>query len=86
MKGRAQACGPRRSKSDKREAPVVGIAYMYMCSEQEKEEEKGMPIAVLKDDGTKMITAKVVPGKGVDAHAADSVRKALEQPGPRGSF
>ncbi len=55
--------------------------YTHTRSEQEREEEKGMPIVVLKDERTKMITAKAVPSKGVDAHAVDSVRKALEQLG-----
>ncbi len=32
---------------------------MYMPSEQEREEEKGMPIIVVKDIKTKMIMAKV---------------------------
>ncbi len=52
-------------------------------SEQEREEEKGMPIVVLKDDSTKMITAKVMPSKRVDAYAVDSLRKTLEQLGHR---
>ncbi len=39
---------------------------MYMHSGQEKE-EKYVPIVVLKDENAKVITAKVVPSKGVDA-------------------
>ena len=42
---------------------------MYMHSEQEKEEEKGMPIIVAKDNRTKMIMARVVPSKGLDSYA-----------------
>ena len=52
-------------------------------SEQEKEEEKGVPIIVIKDSKTKMTTAKVVPCKGRDAYAVESVRRALEQLGHR---
>ncbi len=40
---------------------------MHAHSEQEKEEEKGMPIVVLRDEKTRMITPKVVPSKGVNA-------------------
>ncbi len=83
MKGRAEAYGHRSSRGDEREAPVVGLDYTYMDSEQEKEEDKGLPIVVMKDEKTKMITAKVAPSKEVDAHSVDSVRKALEQLGHR---
>ena len=40
-----------------------------------------MPTAVLKDERTKMTTAKVTPSKGVDAYAVESARRALEQLG-----
>ncbi len=56
---------------------------MYTHSEQEKEEEKGMPIIVLQDEKTKIIPAKVVPSEGVDAYAVESVRKTSEQLGGR---
>ena len=46
---------------------------MYMHSEQEKEEEEnGMPIIVAKDNKTKMIMARVAPGKGLDTCAVES--------------
>ncbi len=35
-----------------------------MRSEQEKEEEKGMPIIVVTDDKTKLVMAQVVPSTG----------------------
>ncbi len=63
VKGRAEACRHRRSKDDKREAPAVGLDYTRMRSEQEKVEEKCVPIVVLTDEKTKMTTAKVVPNK-----------------------
>ena len=62
---------------------MVGIDYMYAHSEQKKEEEKGLPIVVLKDERTKMITAKVVPSKRVGAYAVYSLRNAQEQLGRR---
>ncbi len=83
VRGRAKACGHRRGKGDEGEAPVIGVDYMNTHCDQEKEEGKGMPIVVLNDEKTKMIAAKVVPSKGVDACVVDSVRRALEQLGHR---
>jgi hypothetical protein len=83
VKGGAEAHGHKSGKSDKREAPMIGMDDVCMHSEQEKEEEKGMPIVVLKDEITKITTAKVVPSKRIDACAVDSMRKALEQLGHR---
>ncbi len=57
--------------------------YTYTHNEQEKDEERGMPIVVLKGEKAKAITAKVAPSKGEDAHAVESVRKAVEQLGRR---
>jgi hypothetical protein len=54
---------------------------MHIHSEQEKEEETGMPIMVMKDEKTKKIAAKVVLSKGVDGYAVESLREALEQLG-----
>ncbi len=44
-----------------------------MCSEQDEEEEKGMPIIALKDNET-MMMAKVVPNKGVHEYEVEVVR------------
>jgi hypothetical protein len=82
-KGRAEGYGHKGGEESEREAPVIGIEHTHMHSEQEREEEKGMPIAVMKDEKIKMITAKVVPSRGVDACAVESVRKAVEQVGHR---
>ncbi len=38
---------------------------------------------MVKDERTKIITAKVLPSKGGDAYAVESARKALEQLGRR---
>ncbi len=55
----------KRAQGDEKGAPVVSIDYMYACSEQEQEEEKGIPDVAMKDSRTKMIMAKVVQNKGV---------------------
>ncbi len=48
------------------EEPTIGVDYAYARSEQEKEEEKGTPVIVAKDNKTKMIVARVLPSKGLD--------------------
>jgi hypothetical protein len=63
------------------EVPTIGVDYMYTYSEQEKEEEKGTPIIVAKDNKTKMIMARVVPSKGLDSHAVETVRNMGERLG-----
>ena len=60
------------------EAPTIGVDYVYARSEQEKEEEKGMPIIVAKDNKTKMIMAMVVPSKGLDSYAVETAKKWLK--------
>ena len=54
---------------------------MHTHSEQEKEEEKGMPIVVVKDGTGKMTFARVVPQKGVEPYAVGSIVETLEQLG-----
>ena len=83
MKGRAESYGHVKKAQDEGAVPTVGADYMYMHSEQEKEEEKGTPIIVAKDNKTKMIMAKVVPSKGVENYAAEVVKKMIEQLGYR---
>ncbi len=39
---------------------------MYEHNEQDKDEEKGMPIIVAKDNKTKMILARVVPSNQLE--------------------
>ena len=67
MKGRVESYGHVEKVQNEGEAPTIGLDYRYMYSEQENEEEKRMPIIVAKDNKTKMITARVVPSKGVDS-------------------
>ncbi len=54
-----------------------------MHSEQDKEEGKGMSIVVAKDNKTKMIMARVVPSKGVDSYAGETLKKMVERFGYR---
>ena len=67
VKGRAESYGHVRKVQGEGDVPTIGLDYMYMHSDQEKEGEKGMPIVVAKDSKTKMIMARVVPSKGVDS-------------------
>ena len=59
----------------------MSLDYMYPHSEQEMEEEKEMPIIVVKDDKTKLVMAKVAPSKGGQEYAVELVRKFVEQLG-----
>ncbi len=60
---------------------TVSLDYAYMRSEQGKEEEKGMPIIVVKESKTKRVIAQVVPSKGVQECAVEVARKLVEQLG-----
>ncbi len=50
VKGRSETLGHRSDKENERAAPVVGKDYVCRRSEQEKEEENGTPILVMKDE------------------------------------
>ena len=64
-KGRAESYGHVKKVQNEGDVPTIGLDYMYMHSEQEKEEEKGMPpIIVAKNSKTKTIIARVLPSKG----------------------
>ncbi len=56
---------------------TVSLDDVHMHSEQEKMEEKGMPIVAVKDK-TKLMIAKVVPSECVQEFAAEVVRKFVE--------
>ncbi len=60
---------------------TVSFEFTYTHSGQEKEEEKEMPIIVVKDNKTKITMAKVVPNKGVHEYAVEVVRRFVEQLG-----
>ena len=66
VKGRAESYGHSVKKTKEKEIPTIGMDYMYMHSNQEKEEEVGMPIIVMKDSKTRMLMARVVPSKGAE--------------------
>ncbi len=66
VKGRAGSYGHEKKAQSEGDSPTVGLDYMYMHSEQEREEEKGMPIIVAKDNKPKMIMARLAPSKEVD--------------------
>ena len=59
----------------------IDYAFMNDCQDKKKEEEKGMPIRIIKDHETKMRFARVVPKKGADAYAITRRNKDLEQLG-----
>ncbi len=63
------------------EVPTIGVNCARACSEQEKEEEKCLPIIVAKDKETKLIMARVVPSKGLDSYAVEAVEKMVESLG-----
>ncbi len=48
--------------------------YVFTDSEQEREEEKGMPIIVMMDDRTKIIMAELVPNKEFVDYAVEVVK------------
>ncbi len=77
MKGRAKSYGHVRKGKNDGTAPTIGVDYVYTHSEQEKEEEKCMPIIVIKDGKTEMIMAKVVPSKKVEKWAVEVVKKTI---------
>ena len=83
----------RRVKQDEeQEVPIVSIDYMFMESREarvkrkelnrrraeiEDEEDKGMPILVLKDSRSKLALARVVPKKGRDQYAIERLQKDI---------
>ncbi len=52
-----------------------------MRSEEEKEEENGVPTIVAKDKQTKTTMARVAPSEGADSHAEETVKKMVERLG-----
>ena len=77
MKGKAVSFSNRRRKQEEDGVPTISIDYMFMGDQQAREEEKGMPMLVTKDKKTKMIWARVVPAKGVQAHAVKALAKQI---------
>ena len=51
VKGRAESYGSVKKVQNEGDVPTIGLDYIYMHSEQEKEEKKGMPRIVAKGKG-----------------------------------
>ena len=77
VKGKAVSYSSRRQKDFDDGLPLISIDYMFMGDQQAREEEKGMPMLVTKDKRTKMIWARAVPAKGVNAHAVKQLGKQI---------
>ena len=77
VKGKAVSYGSRRKKDSDDGLPMISIDYMFMGDQQGREEEKGMPTLVMKDRRTKVLWARVVPAKGVNAHAVKQLAKQI---------
>ncbi len=71
----------RKRGSEKGDVATVSLDYMYTRRRQEKVDDKGMPIILVKDDKTKMVMAKVAPRKGMQEYTVEVVRKFVEQLG-----
>ena len=83
----------RKIKQDEeQDIPIVSIDYMFMESREarlrrkelnrrrggnENEEDKGMPILVLKDSRTKVALSRVVPHKGRDQYAIERLQQDI---------
>ena len=81
VKGRAESYVHVKKVQNEGEVPTIRLDYMCMHSEQEKEEEKGMPIVAAKDNETKMTMARAAPSKGVDSYAVETVKRMVERLG-----
>ena len=69
-----------------KEIPTLALDYTFMHEAQNKHEEKGMPILVIKDlkqetTGAGMIFAHVVPQKGAQPFAVKTLAGAIAQLG-----
>ena len=70
---------------DDNQVPVISIDYAFLNDKEDKtktigddEDEKGMPILVIKDRKSKTIRARVVPEKGAHSYAIYKLRQELE--------
>ena len=81
IKGRATSSPHLARESKGRELPVINIDYAFMNDDRDKkdDQDKRMPIIVIKDDETNIKLARVVPNTGVDPYAVDRIKKDIEQ-------
>ena len=85
VKGKAK-CYPHLMNRNKqqREVPKVSIDYAFVDDSKDKrDEEKGMPIIIMKDTETGMKFARVVPKKGVEPYAVSRVAADIKNLGYR---
>jgi hypothetical protein len=59
VEGRAESYGHKKNTAHIKQVAATRVDYMH--SDQEKEDEKGVPILVIQDSHTKIIFAKVMP-------------------------
>ena len=76
----------RRQAGAEKEIPTVSLDYTFVHGSQEENEEKGMPILVIKDQAkegicTGMVFAYVVPQKGVQPYAVKKLAETVGQLG-----
>ena len=62
---------------ESREARIKRKEFNRRRIEPEGEEDKGMPMLVLKDSRTKVTLARVVPKKGRDQYAIERLQKDI---------
>ena len=73
--GSANSNPHHKHKDEDQSIPVVSMDYGYMES---KNQEKGMPMLVMKDRKTKAIYANIVPEKGLNPYAVKRASKDLQ--------
>ena len=82
VSGKAKGNPHQKSRGYVREMPTIVLDYMYMRERQGEGEEGGMPILVAHDlvaarGGTGNLFARVVPAKGVNQYAVQSLSNEL---------
>ncbi len=83
VKRRAESYGRVKKAQDEGEVPKVVVDYTRTRSEQEKEEEKGTPIVVAKDNKTKTIMARIAPSNEAESYGVETVDMMVERLGYR---
>ena len=86
IRGKSKGRPHKKAGEEQKEVPTIALDYTFMHESQNKHEEKGMPILVIKDikqddTGTGMIFAQVVPQKGVQPFAVKTLAGVVAQLG-----
>ena len=79
--GKGIASAHRAGESQSSEVPIVGVDYAFTGSKQQKSEEKGSPVMVIKDKRTQRILARMVPQKGRSKYAIKKLSRDIDQLG-----